>query len=97
MRRALRLRSSRDFGRVRVRGKTWAHRLLVLGAAPNRLKHSRCGIVVGRTLGGAVQRNRMKRRVREALRLAIAHIEPGWDLVFIVRAGVETLQKKKGN
>lgn len=92
MRRAYRLRSPRDFRRVREGGKTWAHRLLVLGVAPNRSKRSRCGIVVSRSLGGAVQRNRLKRRVREAVRQIVPHIAPGWDLVFIVRAGVNTAE-----
>jgi ribonuclease P protein component len=59
-----------------------------MGALPNRLGHTRCGFVVGRQHGGAVQRNRLKRRVREAVRLVYDHIKPGWDVVFIVRAGV---------
>ena len=91
MQRELRLRSPRDFQRVRTKGRTWAHPLLVLGTVPNRLQRSRIGFVVGRAFGSAVQRNRAKRRVREAVRLQMSHIKPGWDIVFIIRAGVATV------
>ena len=86
------LKSPRDFRHVREHGRSWAHPLLILGVAPNRLKSFRYGIVVGRALGGAVQRNRAKRRVREAVRLATPHILPGWDLVFVIRAGAGTAE-----
>lgn len=39
----------------------------------------------GRRVGGAVVRNKARRRVKEAVRVAYADIATGWDLVFIVR------------
>jgi ribonuclease P protein component len=74
MQRTQRLRSARDFRRVREHGRSWAHPLLVLGALPNRGQHTRCGFVV--------------RRVRESVRLVYDQIGPGWDVVFIIRNGV---------
>lgn len=47
---------------------------------------SRCGFVVGKRFGKAVERNRARRRVREAVRLVYHHIAPGWDLVFVLRS-----------
>lgn len=66
-------------------GKSYAHPLIVLVAHPNDLDRSRFGVAAGRSLGKAVQRNRAKRRIREALRPLIPRVEPGWDLIIIAR------------
>jgi len=92
MRKEYRLRANADFYRVRREGSTWAHPLLVLSALPNRLKHSRFGFVVGRRIGKAVQRNQIKRRMREAVRMRVQRdeITTGWDIVFIARYPIQT-------
>ncbi|MCA0352182.1 MAG: ribonuclease P protein component [Chloroflexi bacterium] len=90
MQRSQRLRSPRDFRRVREGGRTWSNPLLVLSVAPARANRVRCGIVVRKSLGTAVERNRYKRQVREATRLVYDQIRPGWDVIFIVRAGFRT-------
>jgi len=48
--------------------------------APNQ--ELRVGFTVGRALGGAVQRNRMKRRLREAVRLSLPQAGPPVDVVI---------------
>ena len=48
-----------------------------------RQETSRFGFVVGKRVGGAVVRNRVKRRLREAVRLT--PVESGWDIVLIAR------------
>ncbi len=57
--------------------------MLVLKAAPNGLEGNRYGFSVGRRVGIAVVRNRVKRRLREVARLA--RVKAGWDMVFIAR------------
>ena len=52
---------------------------------PNGLPESRFGFSVSRRIGKAVVRNKIKRRLREATRLRMAQIRPGWDIVFIAR------------
>ncbi|HVT88746.1 MAG TPA: ribonuclease P protein component [Tepidisphaeraceae bacterium] len=58
---------------------------LTLWAIPNDNKHLRLGISIGRPVGTAVQRNRIKRLLRESFRL-MQHDWPfGYDLVITVR------------
>ncbi len=85
MRRAYRLRDSEDFRRVRRLGRSWAHPLMVLFAAPNGEDRIRVGVSVSKRVGGAVVRNRAKRRIRENVRVRLDSLIPGSDLLFIVR------------
>ncbi|MBF6592600.1 MAG: ribonuclease P protein component, partial [Ktedonobacterales bacterium] len=41
----------------------------------------------GKRVGGAVERNRVKRRLREAARPRLAALAPGWDIIVTARAG----------
>jgi ribonuclease P protein component len=86
MKRAYRLRTPEQYQRVRRDGCTWDTGMLMLNAAPNRRRLSRCGFVTPKRLGSAVTRNRIRRRVREAVRLLYPQIVPGWDIVFIARS-----------
>jgi len=85
MKRFYRLRRNSDFQRVRQSGKFKASPLLVLAFLRNELDHSRFGFAVSKRIGNAVQRNKIKRRMREAIRLRLSHIKPGFDCVFIAR------------
>lgn len=58
--------------------------LVVLRALPNGLSLSRYGISVSKRVGKAVVRNRVKRLLRESMR--VKHIKPGWDVVLVARA-----------
>ena len=86
MKRTYRLRRPDQFQRVRREGRSWGGSLLTLNAAANRRRVSRCGFVAGKRVGKAVERNRARRRVREAVRLVYDQIAPGWDLVFVIRS-----------
>ncbi len=57
----------------------------MLCVLPNDLLYSRFGFSVSSRIGNAVNRNRIKRRLREAMRLRMDLVKPGWDLVFIAR------------
>ena len=79
-----RLRSRADFDKVFRSGRTVANRLVVVRVVPNGLERSRVGFAVGRQLGGAVVRNRVRRRWREVVRLG-PPVPPGWDIVLVAR------------
>jgi len=64
-------------------GKVWANSLVVVRAMPNGLSLSRYGFSVTKKVGNAVQRNRLKRLLREIMR--VQSLKPGWDIVFIAR------------
>jgi len=60
--------------------------LLVLYAKKNRLEGNRIGITVSKKLGGAVVRNRVRRRLREVYRLHEGRFLTGYDIVVVARS-----------
>ena len=58
---------------------------MTLRYAPNDLEHDRFGISTGRRIGGAVTRNRVRRRIREVLRAAANESGRGWDILIVTR------------
>jgi ribonuclease P protein component len=83
MRRNQRLTKRRDFASVYRKGRAFAHPLLALRLLPNQLPSSRYGFAVGKTVGKAVVRNRVKRRLREGIHTL--PVASGWDIVVIAR------------
>jgi ribonuclease P protein component len=85
LKRDLRLSESARFDQIRRSGNCWSDRLLVICLLPNELGFSRFGFAVSRRVGKAVVRNRVRRRVREAVRLRLTDIAAGYDAVFVAR------------
>ena len=81
-----RLTTSKQFSQVHREGLSIANRLLVVRVLANGLDHSRFGFLVSKRIGNAVVRNRVKRRLREVVRLT--PVKPGWDAVFIGRRNI---------
>ena len=89
MKRANRLSRSRDFDAVYRHGRSVSSRFLVLYWFPQEEAGSpRFGFSVPRSVGGAVERNKIKRQLREVWRARLERVPAGNDYVLIVRSGL---------
>jgi ribonuclease P protein component len=77
-----------DFAALQGEGSVRSHSLLVVRIRRTGLEETRFGLSTGRKLGGAVVRNRARRRLREALRVMAPSFQPGWDVLIIARQPV---------
>ena len=80
-----RVRSRRDFAAIHAARVRCESGPMLVYALPNDLGHLRIGLSVGRRVGNAVVRNRVKRRIREAFRLHRSEWPAGYDLLVVVR------------
>ena len=95
-RRAERLRLPSEFRRVYERRRSVSDNWLIVYACENNLPHLRLGLSVSRKVGGATQRNRLRRLYREAFRLTRHEMPAGLDLVLIPRTTKEPRRPRPG-
>jgi ribonuclease P protein component len=90
MQRRHRLSRSQDFDAVYRKGRSTSTRYLVLYWFPREEDgdEPRLGLAVPKSTGSAVQRNRMKRRLRELWRARLEHVPAGCDYVLVARPGL---------
>jgi ribonuclease P protein component len=92
-----RLSRSAEFERVYRQGRSTANRHLVLYTFPNpSTERPRLGLSVSRKVGGAVERNRVKRLLREAYAQAEGELRPGQDIVVVARPQARELAEREG-
>lgn len=92
-----RLSRSADFEQVYREGRSHTSRHLVVYAFPRGVAgEPRLGISVGRRVGGAVERNRVKRMLREAFRALAPELPADHDFVLVARPEAGALAREQG-
>jgi ribonuclease P protein component len=78
----------KEFAAFQGAGTTRSHPLLTARFLRTDHGTTRIGLATGRRLGSAVVRNRVRRRLREALRVMAPSFQPGWDVLIIARPAI---------
>jgi ribonuclease P protein component len=77
-----------EFAAIQGAGTIKSHPFFSARFLRTDLETTRFGLSTGRRLGGAVVRNRVRRRLREVLRAMAPSIQPGWDVLIIARPAI---------
>ena len=85
MKHTVSLKLNHEFRRLYNKGMSAAGPYMAIYCRKNRRSESRLGLTTGVKLGHAVQRNRVRRRLREIYRTNEYRLAPGWDIVIVAR------------
>ena len=97
MKRAVTLKENHEFRRLYQKGASAVGGPMVIYCRKNKLGHNRLGITVSVKLGGAVVRNRARRRLREVYRLNKPCLKQGYDVILVARSRTLTGSWKELN
>ena len=79
------IKKNSRFREVYAKGESKANKTLVLYKISNNMPESRLGITVSGKVGKAHVRNKIKRRIKEIIRLQDSRLHSGYDLIFVAR------------
>jgi len=90
---AVKIKRNREISNVYKNGKTFREKSITAYALHNGKKHMRCAIIVPSKLGSSVYRNKLKRYVREELRL-LSGPPSGFDFLIKIHVGKDKTSRK---
>lgn len=90
-----RLRINEDFLNVYRNGKNYWNRSLTIYVKKNNLNNSRFGYSITKKIGNSVVRNKVRRRMKEIIRLNLDCIKPGYDVVIIPKKNTVDVSYKE--
>lgn len=79
------LKKNKDFGFVYRRGKPFPKKSFTLICAKSRFGGLRVGFSVSKKIGNSVQRNRARRRLKEAVRLVLPGVSGSYGVILVAR------------
>ena len=89
------MRSPADFRRMQEQSSGRSHPTVLVRVRRNETSRSRYGISTSRKLGGAVVRNKVRRRIRSILRTLGPRIARGWDILIVCRPSAATVSQQE--
>ena len=95
MEKKFRIRKNMEFKDIYKSGKNYWNRNLILYVKKNDLNRTRVGYTITKKLGNAVERNRLRRKMKEIYRLNFYNIEEGYDLIFIAKKNIKDIPYKE--
>lgn len=91
------LKFNYEFSRIYRRGKYISGRYVVLHYISHSRQINRIGVTTSKNIGGSVQRNRMRRLLRESYRLNEPNIKKGYDIILLGRGGAPLMTYSQAN
>lgn len=85
------IKKNKEYKKIYQRAPSLANRYLVVFCLQNNLPYGRFGFSIGKKVGKAVKRNRLKRLLKEICRLNSSWFNNGYDYIFIARKGIDNL------
>jgi len=85
-----RLLKRKEFSYIFNKGKHFSSKLITLNYVPTKLPQCKIGFSVSKKIGKAVIRNKVKRRMREAVRSIQNIIKNEYNYIFVARVGIES-------
>ena len=87
-----RLKKRKEFGYIYKNGACVHGKYLTLLYTPSKLKRARIGFSVSKKVGKAYIRNKVKRRLRAAVRAILPNMKANTNYIFLAKTGIDTLE-----